>query len=435
MAESIIQYNPAFLPFFESEHRYAALKGGAGSGKSHAAVQKILKRCLGEKHRVLIIRKIKNTLRESVFNLLKTQLSEYGITKEFAKPNNTELSIKFYNDSEIITTGLDDVEKLKSISNITMIWIEEATELTKADFSQIDLRLRGQTDYYKQIILTFNPISEDHWIKAEFFDDVSELTFTHHSTYKDNFFLDAQYVKILEKKYSKDPNVKRIYIDGEWGRVVTGQEFYKQFDFQKHVLPTAYNKELPLHLSFDFNVNPYMPLSIWQIENIEERYKCSNIDLIAAANPDNTTERICELFLDKYGESQVYIYGDASGRAKSTTSKVHNYDIIDQVLSTNLNNYSVRVPKKNPLVAKRGSFVNRALDGRLPIDIVIDPNCKLMITDLESVLEGPDGGKHKQMVKDPVSKIPYEKYGHFSDTFDYLLCGAFQKLYEDFQKI
>ena len=53
-----------------------------------------------------------------------------------------DLRIAFPNGSEILFAGLDDVEKLKSIYDITGIWIEEASELLEADFNQLDIRLR-----------------------------------------------------------------------------------------------------------------------------------------------------------------------------------------------------------------------------------------------------------------------------------------------------
>ena len=104
--------------------------------------------------------------------------------------NKTDMSFMFSNGNEILTTGLDDPEKIKSIYNITSIWIEEATELEKGDFDQLDLRLRNDSDNYKQIILSFNPVSETHWIKAEFFDKPIENCTLLHSTFKNNKFLD-----------------------------------------------------------------------------------------------------------------------------------------------------------------------------------------------------------------------------------------------------
>jgi len=425
-----VKFNSKFLPFFESEHRYAILIGGAGSGKSHAVGQKIISRCFNEKHRVLMVRKVKNTIEGSVFNLIKDLLRDMGALDNFVTANNTKMSFTFPNGSEIITTGLDDVEKLKSIAAVTLIWVEEITELDADDIKQLDLRLRGETPFYKQIMASFNPISEDHWLKKMFFDTPSDMVFTLHSTYKDNLFLDAQYIQMLNERYNDDPNLKRIYVDGEWGRIITGQEFYR-FDFSTHVVPIKFNPDLPTHLSFDFNVNPYMPLSIWQMEFINERYKVRAVDEIIGYNPNNDTENICHMYLDKYPNSQCYIYGDASGRARTTSSKIHNYDIIEEVLSPCLSNYSMRVPRKNPLIAKRRMFLNKVLDGKYNIDVEISPICKLMIADLENVLESPDGGKWVQKAKDPTSRIAYEKYGHLSDTFDYLFCGAFETYFKE----
>lgn len=76
------------------------------------------------------------------------------------------------NENQLISSGLDDVEKLKSITGITGTWGEEATEIDEDDFKQIDLRMRGNTANYKQHILTYNPINDEHWIKLNIFDKI-----------------------------------------------------------------------------------------------------------------------------------------------------------------------------------------------------------------------------------------------------------------------
>lgn len=75
------------------------------------------------------------------------------------------------NGSTLLFMGLDNIEKLKSIQGITGIWIEEVSECQKGDILELNRRLRGETKYYKQIILTFNPISHLHWLKEHFFDN------------------------------------------------------------------------------------------------------------------------------------------------------------------------------------------------------------------------------------------------------------------------
>jgi phage terminase large subunit len=114
-------------------------------------------------------------------------------------------------------TGMDDVEKLKSIEGVTSIWCEEATELTQEDFEQLDLRLRGDHGSKKQITLTLNPISEQHWIKRVFFDDPIQDVFTLKTTYLDNKFIDDEYKMVMENKKKTNPRYYNIYALGNWG--------------------------------------------------------------------------------------------------------------------------------------------------------------------------------------------------------------------------
>lgn len=212
--------NDTFLPLFWNKSRYLVLKGGGGSGKSIFAGRKILERVTSEPgHRWLVCRKVDKTIRHSCFEQLIGQIREYYPDSGY-KINQSDMKIVFGNGSMIIFSGLDNVEKLKSIYNITGIWIEEASELLPGDFNQLDIRLRGETTYYKQIIITFNPISITHWLKARFFDRKDPRATVHESTYKDNRFLDAEAIATLEAFRETDEYYYMVYCLGMWG--VTG---------------------------------------------------------------------------------------------------------------------------------------------------------------------------------------------------------------------
>lgn len=216
--------NDTYMPLFECESRYLVLKGGGGSGKSIFAGRKVLERCISEPgHRFLVCRKVARTLRESCFAQLRGQIAEH-YPDCGAVVNRGDLRIVFPNGSEILFAGLDDVEKLKSIYDITGIWIEEASELLEADFNQLDIRLRTQCPYYLQIILTFNPISITHWLKARFFDRSDPRATVHESTYKDNRFLTQEAVKTLEAFKDTDEYYYMVYCLGQWG--VTGKTVF-----------------------------------------------------------------------------------------------------------------------------------------------------------------------------------------------------------------
>ena len=216
--------NPAFLPLFFDEHRYLVLCGGGGSGKSIFAGRKVLERVTTEKrHRWLVCRKVARTLRDSCFAQLRGQLAEH-YPKSGVKINTSDMRMTFPNGSEILFAGLDDVEKLKSIYDITGIWVEEASEITETDFNQLDIRLRTDFPQYLQMILSFNPISITHWLKRRFFDTPDPRATTHRSTYRDNRFLTVESVRTLEAFKDTDPYYYQVYCLGEWG--VTGKTVF-----------------------------------------------------------------------------------------------------------------------------------------------------------------------------------------------------------------
>lgn len=158
-----------FNTAFNSKGRYLILYGGAGSGKSEIAAQKLIIRSLQSKQRFVFARKTREAIRDSQFATFKDIIFRWGLNKIFSI-NETKMDIACQNGSQLLSFGLDDTEKLKSIKDPTGFWIEEATEIEQDDLRQVNLRMRGTnlTDYY-QTILTFNPKDDDHWIKERFF--------------------------------------------------------------------------------------------------------------------------------------------------------------------------------------------------------------------------------------------------------------------------
>ncbi len=215
--------NDTFYPLYKCKSRYMVLKGGGSSGKSVFCAQKIIFRLLAERgHKFLVVRKVKADLRDSCFAELISIIRTWGLGDLFYIPTgrSSDLYLRCnLNGNEVIFYGLDDVERRKSLSGITSMWIEEASELTTEDFRQLDIRMRGKSKTYKQIILSFNPISITHWLKKEFFDQTKEDCTTHESTYKDNRFLPVEDRKVLEGFKDTDEYYYTVYCLGQWGAV------------------------------------------------------------------------------------------------------------------------------------------------------------------------------------------------------------------------
>ena len=171
---------------------------------------------------LLVIRQTGNTNRDSTFALFKQVISQWNVSSLF---DITDLRIKCVNGNEIIFRGLDDAEKLKSVTfengELTDVWIEEATETQESDINQLKVRLRGG-DSDKQMVLSFNPVNANHWIKKHFID--SGLATVCHSTYKDNKFLTDEDKRVLEDFKNTDPYYYDVYCLGLWG--VLGKTYF-----------------------------------------------------------------------------------------------------------------------------------------------------------------------------------------------------------------
>ena len=207
---------PKFFPLlFDYSHRWEFYCGSAGSGKSYSIAQKIIVRCCKEPIRVLVCRRYATTLRNSCFALFKEVLAKWKLTK-YVKIKETDMSITFPNGSQIIMVGLDTEEKLLSLTNISCVWVEEAYEVEKEKVEQLNLRMRGAADN-QQIILSWNPISKNSWLYKFTVEEPPLNSIFHHSTYKDNPFLNAEYIAALDEMEHRNPQKYRVYGLGEWG--------------------------------------------------------------------------------------------------------------------------------------------------------------------------------------------------------------------------
>lgn len=212
-------FNDVYLPYLENEDRYLLFYGGGSSGKSYFIGQRwIYKLIQPKKCNLLIVRQTGDTNRRSTFPLMKQVISNWNLSEHF-KVNESDMRIVCkLTGNEVAFAGLDDVEKIKSITftngELTHIWIEEATECQEADINQLKVRLRGGKSK-KQMVLSFNPINIQHWIKKHFID--SGLATVCFSTYKDNKFLTADDIKALEDLKYTDEYTYEVYCLGRWG--------------------------------------------------------------------------------------------------------------------------------------------------------------------------------------------------------------------------
>jgi hypothetical protein len=208
--------------------------------------------------------------------------------------------------------------------------------------------------------------------------------------------------------------------------VRAGGEFYSSFDRITHTSDVPYIDGLPINISFDFNVVPYITMTVWQVQRKDNILWLRQIDEFCMKSPLNKTEKLCQEFERHYSarlKHGLFYYGDATGKNQDTRG-LNDYQIVEHSLRMHLNNFSKKVPYRNPSVSARRQFINNILDEKYNVRILIDRKCRETIRDFEFVKEDATGHKLKEKVKDELTGQSYEALGHTSDANDYFFTNC-----------
>lgn len=288
--------NDKFYRLIWDNNRFNVLIGGAGSGKSVGVSQRYVYRYTAEPGRnLMVVRKVGDSNRYSTFSSLNYWLNTWKLDNLYSISESNMVIRNRYNGNEIIFRGMNDIkarEKAKSVTfksgPLTDIWCEEASEFEPEDIRQLNLRLRGIAPRPFQMTLSFNPISVDHWLKPEFFDNPKPNATIVHSTYLDNRFIDRDYRGELEALKVSDPTMYQVYALGEWGQL--GDKAFPNVVFE----PCRYRVEDFDRVVFgmDFGYNHYHAIEgiglkdgeLWSFRELYVREK-TNPQIIAIAEP------------------------------------------------------------------------------------------------------------------------------------------------------
>jgi phage terminase large subunit len=444
--------------FNDLKIRFIWIYGGSSASKTFSVVQCIIIEMLSNNDsNTLVLRKYATDIRDSIFSDFKNVINDWGLSDVFIIQQNF---IKCNTGSYIRFRGLDDSEKIKGISNFQRVVLEEVNQFDEIDLKQIRKRLRGREN--QQIIGIFNPISEDHWIKQNIFDKEiltevdSDITgkwinaeqnlLILKTNYLDNVFIvgrfkdgiqtggfiDIHTIADFEKDKIIDYAYYEIYGLGNWGKIRTGGEFWKDFNPNNHIKKVQWNEALPISLSWDENVNPYLTCLVWQLDG----KKAIQIDEICLEDPRNRVKHVCAEFRKRYPHERVkglFLYGDRTSWKEDTKKeKGENFftDIVAQLADYKP---QLRLQSVNPSVVQSGSFINEIYarnEGGL--EIIIGVNCKKSTNDYQYALEDSDGTLKKTKKTHPVTKVSYEEFGHPSDAKRYLITTAFNLEYQNY---
>jgi hypothetical protein len=417
------------------EYSFILFGGAMGGGKTFWGLSALLIMCQAfPKSRWCVIREDLEKIRiTTIPSFMKFNASGRLKTSpyEYTHPNGSVIMFKGENYDKD-----KDLQWLKGLE-VNGFLFEEINECSEETLD-IAFGRAGRwecTPRPKPIILaTCNPTN--NWVKKRIYDKWDKQDLPPNWLYipskiTDNKFLTEEYKENLLNM----PRFQyEVFVKGNWNmQLKQGGEFYKCFELDKHIGKAAYNPALPLHISWDDNVNPYLPVGVFQLQGKSIRM----VDEIAGENPNNTIKAVCREFKRKYPahSSGLFVYGDATAN-KEDTKLEKGYNFYRLILEE-LKEYhpTSRVMRSNPSVVMRGNWINTVLEKELAgVSVLIDESCKRMINDFVNLKESADGTKLKEMETDPKTKVRYQKVGHYSDLFDYIMVSAFASEFESFQR-
>jgi phage terminase large subunit len=460
-------FNPLFFIINELAKddtiRTILIYGGKSSSKTVSICQFLVKDTYVKASNVIAYRKESNiiptTLKKS-FNLAvsSTRLSPVIEIQD----RRYLISNQGDGISEIVLKGLDVEEKAKGIESYKYLYLDELNHFEQAEYEQFDLSLRGIPG--QKLFASWNPVDENSWVKKDLVDMYeyedteyvlpSPDSYVKRSTcgkailiktnYEDNYWItgspcgtygyhDANLIAIYEALKLKNYNSYRVNVKGEWGKTTFGGEFWKDFKPEIHVNKVGWDKSLPIWLSCDENVNPYLPWTVWQIKGKHAQ----QIDEIFMKDPLNRVVHAAAEFKRRYPLGEVaglFVGGDRTS-IKEDTKKEKGENYFTDILKE-LKDYRpvLKIQSVNPSVVQSGNFINEIYAGNSAsgITIGISDKCKLSAYDYAYTLEASDGTILKKTKQNPVTKVPYQEFGHASDCKRYLITHNFANEYLTF---
>jgi hypothetical protein len=383
-------------------------------------------------------------------------------------------TVTFRNGSQIIfwSENYDDDKDLDRWKGLEVngFVLEEANELSEDAFWKAIERAgsyipRSGTKPPPIVMMTCNPAT--NWVKTLIYDrwagvpeagPLPDKWLYIPSKITDNPYAmeDEMYIASINEM----PEYKRrVYVEGDWDvQLKIGGEYFKCFDLDLHTAPAAkveYDPSLPLHISWDDNLNPYLPAGIFQIHIVTmtvdstlngkpikksiDYFTVKMIDEIVGKTPSNTVPANCKEIIRKFSSHRggIFIYGDAT--AKKDDTKQENgfnfYSMIQRDLRAHFGGaVELKVMTSNPAVYLRANWMNTIFENEVGnIKMVISDKCKTAVNDFIGCKEDENGGKSKKSVTDPKTKVSYQPFGHFCDLLEYFMVSRFSTQFANYQ--
>lgn len=422
-------YSSSFHNTIHSWDRYLIEWGGRGSGKTDSLYMKYLLELFQPYYfKQAYVNKEQSNIRQQQYAGFKRVAKRIGLY-DHLRFYETDMVIRNpKNDNCLIPRGMDDPEKTKGLDDITCIWWDEINKGSRDDFSALNELLRTPQAQYLQFALSFNPVSESHWLRGMFFHpddrfkvhpDFKSSTYLHHSTFRDNEFIDQEaYYQTLFLAASGDKNKIRVNIEGDWGLEENGNPWLFNFDEDNHVGSCPFLPTYPVYLSFDFNRDPVTCTAYQMSPNAPLGVSDSFVHCIKEFAEPIQLHELCKRIKSVYPSSIFYVTGDRTGKSGDVGFEQRNmsyYSIIQSQFR--LSDKQMHIDGKNMEHNDSRALMNTLLYHHP--NFKIDHNCKHLIDECHKATVDEKKQKAGVLKKDrDIYKMDlFDGFRYFGQTY------------------
>ena len=243
----------AFKPLL-TPCRYKGAYGGRGGAKSHFFAEQVLLKTYTEPTRVVCIREIQNTIKDSVLQLLIDKISENGVRDFYDVVEN---EIRGRNGSLIIFRGMKDhtAEGIKSLEKYKIAWVEEAQTLSAKSLKLLRPTIRAEGS---ELWFSWNPRFADDPVD-EFFrgERPHPKAISVAVNWNDNPWFPQVLMDEKDADFAKDPDLAEHVWNGAYQVISEGAYYARlllQAEREGRIAALPYNPALPVYTAWDLGV-------------------------------------------------------------------------------------------------------------------------------------------------------------------------------------
>lgn len=348
----------------DSEKRFKLVTAGRRWGKTFLSIREIAYQARLPNKLIWYVTSSYRAAKMIVWKELKNRMLDL---RWVSKINESELSIRLKNGSEICLKGSENAQQLRGVS-LSYCVIDEAAQVSPDVFAEV---IRpALADQQGGALFITTPLGKSNWT-YDLYRQAQQSPAqwdAYQFTTADGGFVTESEIQAARADMSERQFRQEFLATWE----DAASRIAWSFDREKNVQDLPNYNTIQLEVGCDFNVSPISAVVMVRVKD-----KLYAIDEISMHN--SNTQELADELKSRYPKSQITVYPDPSGSARKTSAN----GLTDHTILQNAG-FQVKAPRRHDAVRDRINAINArfcSADGVR--HLFISKKCKYTIESLD----------------------------------------------------